>query len=174
MHDVSPANNENVGTKDPIFHLPGMFWMIRLPNGSFTQGDGGDAAYAAAPSSFTAVSASNPVNGDDNTWHLSLHHQLEFDRFQIFGPGNVTTYLNLDTTYTKLAGAPQHITPQTHDPLSPFNWAGDLFQADAHSTFSFAYADGSFSVKGSVDNANSVEGVIPGHIIHEKNGIYAQ
>lgn len=149
MHDVSPANGENVGDPDPVFHLPGMFWMIKLGGTEF-------------------------LPGADGSWHLKLANQLEFDRLQIFGPGNIRTRLNLDTTYTVLPGAPQHITPQTHDPTSPFNWAGLLWNADAKSTFSFAYEDGSFSVTGTVDNASSVEGVIPGHAIYEKNGVYAQ
>jgi len=142
-----------MGDPDPVFHLPGLFWLIRITDNQFQQGGTGNA-------------------GNDQ-WVLDIKNLLEFDRFQIMGPGNVRTRLNLHTTYTKLPGPAQHVTPNG-DPTGPNNWAGDVWGMDAKTTFSFAYEDGSFSVKGSADNANSVEGVIPGHYIHEQNGVFAR
>jgi hypothetical protein len=66
-------------------------------------------------------------------------------------------------------------TPQSTDPLSPFNWAGKLWEGSVSSSFSASYDDGSWSVKGTAQWAPflPVEGMTVGHIIHERNGVFA-
>ena len=85
------------------------------------------------------------------------------------------THLNLQTTYTREPGKPTVITPQTTDPLSPFNWAGKVWSGSASTTFSASYDDGSWSVTGTAEWAPSlpIEGTTTGHIIHERNGVFA-
>ncbi len=146
MHDISPANGENVDDPDPVFHLPGLFWMVRLSDDEWQQ-------------------------VDENTWHLSIRNLQETDRFQILGPGNVPMHLDLDATYTRVPGRPTIITPQSTDPTSPFNWAGVVWEGAAASTFSARNDDGSWSVKGTMDYAHSIEGTT-GHIMHERNGAF--
>jgi hypothetical protein len=146
VHDFSPGNGENIDNPDPVFHLPGLFWLVRLDDDAFI------------------------VEG--NTAVLNVSNLLEFDRFQLFGPGNVATHLSFNTTYVK-SGAPTHVVPLTHDPLSPFNWAGEIWNATAKGTFSARYDDGSFSVTGTMDSALMVEGS-PGHMGNERNGVFAQ
>jgi hypothetical protein len=97
FHDFSPGNGENIDNPDPVFHLPGLFWLVQRDDDGFK------------------------VEG--NTAILNVSNLLEFDRFQVFGPGNVATHLTFNTTYVK-SGTPTHVVPLTHDPLSPFNWAG--------------------------------------------------
>lgn len=145
VHDFSPGNGENIHDPDPIFHLPGLFWLVRLDDGDFV------------------------VTG--NVAVLNVSNLVEFDRFQAFGPGNVPMHLSFDTTYVK-SGAPTIIVPRTNDPLSPFNWAGEMWNATAKGSFSASYDDKSWSVTGTMDSALMVEGA-PGHMGHERNGAFA-
>ena len=111
---------------------------------------------------------------DENTWRLHIEHLYEIDRFQLLGPGNVKMHLDLETIYTRKPGKPIIITPQSTDPTDPSNWAGTVWQGFASSRFSARNDDGSWSVKGTADWAQSlpVEGAI-GHIMHERNGVFA-
>lgn len=110
---------------------------------------------------------------DDRTAVLRVNDLLEFDRFQIFGPGNVRTHLTLETTYRRGRGAPTIIAPTSSDPLSPFNWAGTIWEGTAKGAFFARYADGSRWFKGTLDSAlASLEGGRPGHIGHERNGVF--
>ena len=146
VHDISPANGENIDDPDPVFHLPGLFWIARLGEDQWEE-------------------------VDDNTWRLSIKNLVETDRFQAFGPGNVPMHLDLETTYTQTPGTPFLFTPQSTDPTSGLDWWGRVWQGSATSTFSARNDDGSWSVSGSMDFAHSTEGS-PGHIIHEKNGVF--
>ncbi len=148
MHDFSPANGENVDDPDPIFHLPGLFWLERIDDDDFQfAGDNGRAAV------------------------LKVRNILVFDRFQVMGPGNEATHLTFDTTYRVVPGKPTKIVPLTNDPMSPNNWAGTIWQATAKGSFSAAYDDGTFSVTGTMDSALAQEGT-PGHYGHERNGVF--
>ena len=109
---------------------------------------------------------------DGRTALLTINHLLEFDRFQVMGPGNQAAHLTLHTTYRQQPGRPTIITPLTDDPLSPNNWAGTIFTADARGTFSVRYDDGTFSVTGTIDSTLATEGT-PGHTGHERNGVFA-
>jgi hypothetical protein len=158
LHDVSPGNGENIDNPDPIFHLPGLFWLVRLDDNAFQQSQDGR----------TAV--------------LRVENLLEFDRFQLFGPGNVPTHLTYDTTYTRQPGQPTILTPRPDpttfngDPTGIFNWAGEMWEAAARGTFSFRYDDGSFWVTGTMDSAVAAEltqGGAHGHMGHERNGVFA-
>ncbi len=110
---------------------------------------------------------------DDGTAVLRIDNLLEFDRFQVMGPGNEATHLSLVTTYRKLPGKPTRVVPLTNDPTSPYNWAGTIWEGTAKGTFSAAYDDGTFSVTGTMDSAVATEGT-PGHIGHERNGVFAR
>jgi hypothetical protein len=54
----------------------------------------------------------------------------------------------LDITYTK-SGQPTRVRATSRDPLSPFRWAGKMWDSSNSGTFSLAYDDGSFSASGS-------------------------
>jgi hypothetical protein len=146
VHDISPANGENIDDPDPVFHLPGLFWLVRLTDDQWEE-------------------------VDENTWHLSLKDLYEVDRFQLMGPGNVKMHLNLETTYTRTPGSPIVITPLSADPTSPRSWAGRVWEGSASSTFSATTDDGAWSVSGTMDYAHSQEGAT-GHIMHERNGVF--
>ena len=95
------------------------------------------------------------------------------DRFQFLGPGNVPVHLSFQITYSRTQ-QPRVIVPQTNDPLSPFNWAGTVWNATAKGSFSFRYDDESYSAQGITDSA------LPTHQLeqygtmgHERNGFFA-
>jgi hypothetical protein len=113
-------------------------------------------------------------SGEDNrTGVLKINNLLEFDRFQIMGPGSVATHLTFDTTYKMLPGKPTFVVPLSNDPTSPYNWAGTIWEATAKGTFSASYDDGTFSVTGTMDSALATE-ITPGHMGLERNGIFVR
>jgi len=88
----------------------------------------------------------------------------------------VKTHLDLDSVYRRKPGKPVVITPQTSDPLSPNNWAGKVWQGFVTTRFTASYDDGSWSVHGTAQWAPvlPIEGATTGHIIHERNGVFAR
>jgi hypothetical protein len=52
-------------------------------------------------------------------------------------------------TFQKKEGTTRTVRPTSADPLSPFNWAGEMSDATYSGTFSVAYNDGKFSAQGS-------------------------
>jgi hypothetical protein len=75
--------------------------------------------------------------------------------------------VSFDVTYTK-GGMPRRIRPASHDPLSPLNWAGKMWEATNSGTFSLTYKDGTFSASGSFDSAGNF-----GEMGTERNGLFA-
>ena len=74
--------------------------------------------------------------------------------------------VSFDITYTK-TGNPRRIRPASHDPLSPLNWAGNMWDATNSGTFSLTYNDGSFSASGSFDSSGNF-----GEMGTERNGFF--
>lgn len=72
--------------------------------------------------------------------------------------------LSFDIVYKK-TGNSRRIRPTSHDPLSPFNWAGTMWDASNSGTFSLSYDDGSFSASGSFDSGRNF-----GEMGFERNG----
>jgi hypothetical protein len=88
----------------------------------------------------------------DDTVTVSLKDVPVVDQFQFpFGAGNnlgiagSPAKVSFDITYTK-SGMPRHVRSTSADPLSPFNWAGEMWTATNSGTFSIAYNDGSLLV----------------------------
>jgi hypothetical protein len=85
-------------------------------------------------------------------------------------------HLTLESTYTRKPGRPILMTPQSSDPLSPFNWAGTVWEGSVKTSFSATNDDGSWSVHGTAqwEPTLPIEGATTGHIIHERNGVFAR
>ena len=114
------------------------------------------------------------VQVTDQQVTINVSELPEVDRFQGGGPGNVPVHLSFQITYSR-TGLPRIIFPQTNDPLSPFNWAGTVWDATATGSFSFRYDDGSYSAQGTTDSA------LPTHQLeqygtmgHERNGLFVR
>jgi hypothetical protein len=75
--------------------------------------------------------------------------------------------VSFDITYKKTAGTARPIRPASHDPLSPLNWAGKMWDATNSGTFSVTYNDESFSESGSFDSSGNF-----GEIGTERNGFF--
>jgi hypothetical protein len=75
--------------------------------------------------------------------------------------------VSFDITYKKTAGTARPIRPASHDPLSPLNWAGKMWDATNSGTFSVTYNDESFSESGSFDSSGNF-----GEIGTERNGYF--
>jgi hypothetical protein len=74
--------------------------------------------------------------------------------------------LSLDITY-KRTGHPRRVRPTSHDPISPFTWAGTMWDSSNSGTFSLSYDDGSFSASGSFDSTGNF-----GEMGFERNGVF--
>lgn len=103
------------------------------------------------------------VQGDTLTIHLpniALDDEIAF-------PGAVRTpsTLSLDIVYAK-SGNPRKIKPN-HDPISAFDWAGEMWMATNSGTFSVSHNDGSFSASGSFSSSG-----LFGEMGTERNGVF--
>ena len=74
---------------------------------------------------------------------------------------------SFDIAYKKASNSPRHIQPATDDPLSPLNWAGNMWDATNSGSFSVAYADGTFSASGTFDSSGNF-----GEMGTERNGFF--
>jgi hypothetical protein len=115
------------------------------------------------------------VKVTDNTVSISLKNASVVDQFTFpGGAGNnlgiagVPATLSFDITYSK-SGARRRVEPTTTDPLSPFNWEGEMWDATNSGTFTLAYTDGSFSAQGSFDSAGNF-----GEMGFERNGSFVE
>jgi hypothetical protein len=139
LHDFSPWTLPN-----------GLFWTVKVDD--------------------SAVQ----INGDTLTIHLvdvPVVDAFSFPPPPQAVPGIspiqlIPAKLSFDIVYKK-SGNPRRVRPTSHDPLSPFNWAGTMWDATNSGTFSLAYDDGSFSASGSFDSNGNF-----GEMGFEKNGAF--
>jgi len=139
MHDFSPWQLPN-----------GLFWTVKVDD--------------------SAVE----INGDTLTIHLvdaPVVDAFSFPPPPQAVPGVspfqlIPAKLSFDIVYKK-SGNPRRVLRKSHDPLSPFNWAGTMWDATNSGTFSLAYDDGSFSASGSFNSNGNF-----GEMGFEKNGTF--
>lgn len=84
------------------------------------------------------------------------------------GTGTAPVKVTFEATYRK-TGSPRTVQPTSHDPLSPFNWAGEMWMATNSGTFSLSYADGSFSASGRFSSSGNF-----GELGTERNGSFIE
>lgn len=111
----------------------------------------------------------------DETVTISLKDASVVDQFRFpggagnnLGVAGVPAALSFEITYSR-SGAPRHIKPSSTDPLSPFNWEGEMWNATNSGTFSVAYGDGTFSAQGSFNSAGNF-----GEMGFERNGSFVK
>ena len=114
---------------NPGISSNGLFWILQVPD--------------------------EAVKITDDTLTISLTNASVVDQFLFpggagnnLGTAGVPATVSFNITYTK-SGMPRHVRPISDDPLSPFNWAGEMWEATNSGTFSLTYNDGSFSAQGS-------------------------
>jgi hypothetical protein len=127
----------------------GLFWIVQIPDDAVT---------------FT-----------DNTVTISLSNVAVVDQLTFPNPGfvnlgnsGVPATVSFNITYQKSGGA-HHVSPTSDDPLSPFNWVGEMSPAMNSGTFKLAYNDGSFSAQGSFSSAGNF-----GEMGTERNGSFVR
>lgn len=126
----------------------GLFWIVQIPD--------------------EAVKVTN------DTLTISLANVSVVDQFQFpGGAGNnrgtagVPATVSFDITFTK-SGSPRHVQPASTDPLSPFHWAGEMWDAKNSGTFSVAYNNSSgFSASGAFSSMGNF-----GQMGTERNGSF--
>jgi hypothetical protein len=113
---------------NPGVGVNGLFWIVQIPDDAVT------------------------VTKD--TVSISLKNVAVVDQTTFPNPGGVNlgnsgspATLSFNITYTK-SGSERHVRPISKDPLSPFNWAGEVSDATNTGYFNLAYNDHSFSAYG--------------------------
>ena len=137
VHDFNPGIGSN-----------GLFWLVEVPD--------------------------DAVKITEDTLTISLKNVPVVDQFSFpNGAGNnlgiagIPATVSFDITYTKSASMPRHVRPTSSDRLSPFNWAGEMWDATNSGTFSLAYNDGSFSAQGAFSSNGNF-----GEMGMERNGLF--
>ncbi len=121
----------------------GVFWIVSVPD--------------------------DAVTIHDNSMTISFKDVAVVDQLHFpGGTGTAPVSVTFEATYTT-TGSPRHVRPTSHDPLSPFDWAGKMWDATNIGTFSVAYADGSFTASGSFDSAGQF-----GEMGTERNGSFVK
>jgi hypothetical protein len=139
LHDFSPWTLQN-----------GLFWTVKVDDGAVQ------------------------INGDTLT--IRLVDVPVVDAFSFPPPAQavpgispiqlIPAKVSFDITY-KRAGNPRRVRSTSHDPLSPFKWAGTMWDSTNSGTFSLSYDDGSFSASGSFDSGENF-----GEMGFERNGVF--
>lgn len=127
----------------------GVFWIAEVP----------DDAVKISP------------DGETLTIHLENVPVVDQGSFPA-GTGTTPATVSFDITYTK-SGSPRHVRPISRDPLSPFNWAGEMWTATNSGTFSVAYNDKSFSARGTFSSDFLPAGNF-GEMGTERNGSFVE
>jgi hypothetical protein len=125
----------------------GLFWILQVPD--------------------------EAIKITEDTLTISLTNASVVDQFRFpggagnnLGTAGVPATLSFEIIYKK-TGAPRHVHPTSADPLSPFNWGGEMWMATNSGTFSLTYTDGTFSAQGSFDSAGNF-----GEMGTERNGTF--
>ena len=141
VHDFNPGIGSN-----------GLFWIVEVPD---------DAV---------------KFDHEKGTLTISLKDVPVVDQFSFpngagnnLGTAGVPATASFDITYTKVEGTRRHVRPTSADPLSPFDWAGEMWMATNSGTFSVAYKDGSFSAQGSFSSTGNF-----GEMGTERNGSFVR
>ena len=144
MHDF----NAGVGVN-------GLFWIVQIPDDAVTIDDDTDTVRISLKNVAVVDQLTFPNAGGINLGNSGA-------------PKTAPVTLSFDVTYQK-SGAARHVRPTSRDPLSPFNWAGEMSDATNSGNFSLAYKDGSFSAQGSFSSQGNF-----GEIGREKNGSFVR
>ena len=115
------------------------------------------------------------ISPDGSSLHIHLE-EVPVNDALTFPPGTgngITLFpafpatATFDVTYTK-TGNRRHIRPASRDPLSPFSWEGEMWDAMNSGTFSVIRADG-FSASGSFSSSGNF-----GEMGTERNGSFVR
>jgi hypothetical protein len=139
FHDFSPWTLPN-----------GLFWIVKVP----------DSAVQITEETLTIHLVDVPVV-DAFTFPPPRQDVPGISPFKL-----IPAKVSFDITYTK-TGNPRRIRPASRDPLSPLNWAGEMWDATNSGTFSLTYDDGSFSASGSFESGTNF-----GEMGTERNGFF--
>lgn len=130
---------------NPGITANGVFWIVQVP----------DDAVTISP------------DGQSLTIHLENVPVVDQGSFPA-GTGTTPATVSFDITYMK-SGSQRHVHPTSHDPLSPFTWAGEMWTATNSGTFSVQYNDKSFSASGSFSSTGNF-----GEMGTERNGSFVE
>jgi len=120
------------------------------------------------------------VDKDKDTLTINLTNVSVVDQIRFpggtgnnLGTAGVPATVSFNATYKKVKDTHRHVRPATNDPLSPFNWAGDVWTATNSGSFTLAYNDGSFSAQGTFSSTGPDGTAVNfGEIGAERNGSF--
>ena len=107
----------------------------------------------------------NAVVVTDDTVTIHVANLALSDEIVFPGTTRTPSSLSLDITYRK-SGSPREIQPN-HDPISAFDWSGQMWMATNSGRFSVSHTDGGFSAQGTFSSSGMF-----GEMGTERNGIF--
>lgn len=131
----------------------GLFWIVQIPDDAVTVTD-----------DTVTISLTNVAVVDQ----LTFPNKLPNGDIVNLGNSGAPATVSFNITYQK-SGRARHVRPTSRDPLSPFNWAGEMSDATNSGTFSVTYTDGSFAAQGSFSSQGNF-----GEIGRERNGSFVR
>jgi hypothetical protein len=113
------------------------------------------------------------ISPEGQTLNIHLENVAVIDQGSFpAGTGTTPATASFDITYTK-SGSSRHVRPTSHDPLSPFTWAGEMWMAMNSGNFSVKYNDTSFSAQGTFSSDFLPAGNF-GEMGTERNGSFVE
>jgi hypothetical protein len=104
--------------------------------------------------------------------NVAVLDQIRFPANVTLGSTGAPATVSLSMTFQKKEGTTRTVRPTSADPLSPFNWAGEMSDATYSGTFSVAYNDGKFSAQGSFGSTQILQ--IFAEMGTERNGSFVR
>src|ERR1700751_2545486 len=129
----------------------GLFWTVQVP----------DDAVKITEDTLT-ISLKN----------VAVLDQISFPNNIFLGSTGAPALLSLDITYTRVEHTRHHVRATSADPVSPFNWAGEMSDATYSGTFSVAYTDGKFAAQGSFGSTPALQ--VFAEMGTERNGSFVR
>jgi len=151
VHDFSPWTLPN-----------GLFWILKVPDSAVQIGPDGNTLtiHLDKVPLVDAFSFPPPVPND-----------IQPDEVNISPYQLIRARASFEITYTKTLGTARRIRPSTDDPLSPLNWAGEMWDATNSGSFSVDYDDGTFSASGTFSSGSGPSQNF-GEMGTERNGFF--
>ena len=136
----------------------GLFWIVKVPD---------DAVQISADGNSLTIHLENVPVVDTFTFPPLVPNNIAPDEVDISPYELIRARASFEITYSKKEGTKRRIRPATDDPLSPLNWAGNMWNATNSGKFSVAYDDGTFSASGTFDSSGNF-----GEMGTERNGFF--
>jgi len=104
--------------------------------------------------------------------NIAVVDQISFPNNIFLGSTGAPALVSFDITYTKVPHTRHQVRATSADPVSPFNWAGEMSNATYSGSFKVAYTDGTFAAQGSFGSTPALQ--VFAEMGTERNGSFVR